>query len=107
MKTYNLLENDKFAEIINKQSRLIGIDHGKKNIGISICDENHNIATPLTTIEFKQLKFFITEIRNIIQENNIEGIVVGNPINMDGSLGARAQSARDFSKSLTNNYLFQ
>ena len=50
MKTYNLLENDKFAEIINKQSRLIGIDHGKKNIGISICDENHNIATPLTTI---------------------------------------------------------
>ena len=35
MKTYNLLENDKFAEIINKQSRLIGIDHGKKNIGIS------------------------------------------------------------------------
>jgi len=87
MKTYNLLENDKFAEIINKQSRLIGIDHGKKNIGISICDENHNIATPLTTIEFKQLKFFITEVRNIIQENNIEGIVVGNPINMDGSLG--------------------
>ena len=76
MKTYNLLENDKFAEIINKQSRLIGIDHGKKNIGISICDENHNIATPLTTIEFKQLKFFITEIRNIIQENNIEGIIV-------------------------------
>ena len=101
MKTYNLLENDKFAEIINKQSRLIGIDHGKKNIGISICDENHSIATPLTTIEFTQLKYFITEIRNIIQENNIEGIVVGNPINMDGSLGPRAQSARDFSKSLT------
>jgi putative Holliday junction resolvase len=96
MKTYNLLENDKFAEIINKQSRLIGIDHGKKNIGISICDENHNIATPLTTI-----KFFISEIKNIIKENNIEGIVVGNPVNMDGSLGPRAQSARDFSKSLT------
>ena len=69
MKTYNLLENDKFAEIINKQSRLIGIDHGKKNIGISICDENHNIATPLTTIEFTQLKFFISEIKNIIKEN--------------------------------------
>ncbi len=101
MKTYNLLENDKFAEIINKQSRLIGIDHGKKNIGISICDENHNIATPLTTIEFTQLKFFIIELRNIIKENNVEGIVVGNPINMDGSLGPRAQSARDFSKSLT------
>ena len=100
MKTYNLLENDKFVEIINKQSRLIGIDHGKKNIGISICDENHSIATPLTTIEFTQLKFFITEIRNIIEDNNIEGIVVGNPINMDGSLGPRAQSARDFSLPL-------
>jgi putative Holliday junction resolvase len=101
MKTYNLLENEKFAKIINKQSRLIGIDHGKKNIGISICDENHNIASPLTTIEFIQLKFFIIQLRNIIKENNVEGIVVGNPINMNGSLGPRAQSAKDFSKSLT------
>ena len=101
MKTYNLLENDKFAEIINKQSRLIGIDHGKKNIGIAISDENHNIATPLTTIEFTQLKHFLIEIKNIIKENNVEAIVVGNPINMDGSLGPRAQSAKDFSKSLT------
>ena len=101
MKTYNLLENDKFAETINKQSRLIGIDHGKKNIGIAISDENHNIATPLTTIEFTQLKHFLIEIKNIIKENNVEAIVVGNPINMDGSLGPRAQSAKDFSKSLT------
>jgi putative Holliday junction resolvase len=101
MKTYNLLENDKFAEIINKQSRLVGIDHGKKNIGIAISDENHNIATPLTTIEFIQLKHFLIEIKNIIKENNVEAIVVGNPINMDGSLGPRAQSAKDFSKSLT------
>ena len=46
MKTYNLLENDKFAETINKQSRLIGIDHGKKNIGISICDENPRPPRP-------------------------------------------------------------
>jgi putative Holliday junction resolvase len=101
MKTYNLLENDKFAEIINKQSRLIGIDHGKKNIGIAISDENHNIATPLTTIEFTQLKHFLIDIKNIIKENNVEAIVVGNPINMDGSIGPRAQSAKDFSKSLT------
>jgi putative Holliday junction resolvase len=101
MKTYNLLENDKFVETINKQSRLIGIDHGKKNIGIAISDENHNIATPLTTIEFTQLKHFLIEIKNIIKENNVEAIVVGNPINMDGSLGPRAQSAKDFSKSLT------
>ncbi len=101
MKTYNLLENDKFAEIINKQSRLIGIDHGKKNIGIAISDENHNIATPLTTIEFTQLKHFLVDIKNIIKENNVEAIVVGNPINMDGSIGPRAQSAKDFSKSLT------
>ena len=101
MKTYNLLENDKFVETINKQSRLIGIDHGKKNIGIAISDENHNIATPLTTIEFTQLKHFLIEIKNIIKENNVEAIVVGNPINMDGSIGPRAQSAKDFSKSLT------
>ena len=101
MKTYNLLENGKFAEIINNQSRLIGIDHGKKNIGIAISDENHNIATPLTTIKFTQLKNFLIEIKNIIKENNVEAIVVGNPINMDGSLGPRAQSVKDFSKNIT------
>ena len=103
MKTYNLLENDKFAEIINKQSRLIGIDHGKKNIGISISDENHSIATPLTTVTFSQLKNFLIDIKKIISENNVEGIVVGNPINMNGTLGPRSQSAKDFCISLTKH----
>ena len=46
---------------------------------------------------------FISEIKEIIVENNIKGIVVGNPINMDGSQGPSAQSAKDFAEYLSNN----
>ena len=46
MKTYNLLENSDFAKLITEGSRLLGIDPGKKNVGIDICDPSHLIATP-------------------------------------------------------------
>ena len=45
----------------------------------------------------------LKEIKDIIKENNIRGIVIGNPINMDGSLGKSSQSATDFAKNLSNN----
>jgi len=45
----------------------------------------------------------LKEIQDIIKENNIRGIVIGNPINMDGSLGKSSQSATDFAKNLSNN----
>jgi len=79
----------------------MGIDPGSRNIGIAICDENQKVATPLKTIERNKLEFVIKEINSIINENNIKGIVVGNPINMDGSIGKSSQSASDFAKNLS------
>jgi len=103
MKTHNILSIDKFKSIIGRNSRLIGIDPGEKNIGISICDENQMVATPFKTIRKTTLESLLNQIKLIIKENEIMGIVVGNPINMDGSLGKSSQSASDFCKNLSKS----
>ena len=91
-----------FKKSIGKKSRLLGIDPGKKRVGIAISDENKLVSTPLKTIEKKNNIDLINEILEIIKENDIKGIVVGNPINMDGSKGPSSQSAKDFAKNLSN-----
>ena len=103
MKTYNILTIEEFKKNMDNNSRLLGIDPGKKNIGIAICDEKKVIATPLKIIKKNKLQILLKEIQDIIKENNIRGIVIGNPINMDGSLGKSSQSATDFAKNLSNN----
>ena len=84
----------------SEPSRLIGLDLGSKRIGVSICDEKQLIATPLKTINRNTLNELISELKVIIDENNIKGIVIGNPLNMDGSSGRSAQSVRDTSQKI-------
>ena len=80
--------------------RLIGLDLGSKRIGVSICDEKQLIATPFKTIYRSTSIELINELKNIIEENNIKGIIIGNPLNMDGSLGSSAQSVNDTSNNI-------
>ena len=87
---------------INK-TRLIGLDLGSKRIGISICDEMQSIATPFKTLNKINTHKIVQDIKVIIQENDIGGIVIGNPINMDGSLGPSAQSVSDISKNISKS----
>ena len=81
--------------------RLLGLDLGSKKIGVSICDENQSIATPYKTIIKSTNNDFVNNLKEIIDENNIKGIIIGNPINMDGTLGKSAQSVRDISNNIT------
>ena len=83
--------------------RLIGLDLGSKRIGVSICDDKQLIATPLKTINRNSLKDLIDELRLIINENDIKGIIVGNPLNMDGSSGRSAQSVKDTTENIEKN----
>ena len=92
-----------FKKSIGKKSRLLGIDPGKKRVGLAISDEDKLVSTPLTTIVKKNNSSLINEIKEIIDENNIKGIIVGNPLNMDGSKGPSSQSANDFAKYLSIN----
>ena len=84
--------------------RLIGLDLGSKRIGVSICDEKQLIATPLKTINKNTLAELISELKVIIDENNIKGIIIGNPLNMDGSSGRSAQSVKDTSRKIQENF---
>ena len=92
-----------FKKKQTSKTRLIGLDLGSKRIGVSICDEKQSIATPYKTIDRVNTANFIDELKEIIKENSIKGIVIGNPINMDGSVGKSAQSVFDFSKNLSTN----
>ena len=83
--------------------RLIGLDLGSKRIGVSICDEKQLIATPFKTIKRSTAKEVINELRTIIEENDIKGIIIGNPLNMDGTSGSSAQSVKDTSKNIEKN----
>ena len=83
--------------------RLIGLDLGSKRIGVSICDEKQLIATPFKTIKRSTAKEVINELRTIIEENDIKGIIIGNPLNMDGTSGSSAQSVKDTSENIEKN----
>ena len=94
---------DEFKKKHLDKCRLIGLDLGSKRIGVSICDEKQLIATPLKTINRNTLNELITELKIIINENNIKGIIIGNPLNMDGSSGRSAQSVKDTSQKIEEN----
>ena len=83
--------------------RFIGLDLGSKRIGVSICDERQSIATPFKTINKTKTNELIEELKGIIKENNIQGIIIGNPLNMDGSLGRSAQSVNDVALNISKS----
>jgi len=83
--------------------RFIGLDLGSKRIGVSICDERQSIATPFKTINKTNTNELINQLKFIIEENNIGGIIIGNPLNMDGSLGRSAQSVNDVALNISKS----
>ena len=102
-----MLDIEEFKKKLDKKSRLMGIDPGRKRVGIAISDENKIIASPYTTLIKNKYSEFLKEIIKIYNENQIKGIIVGNPINMDGSFSQSSQSAKDLainlSKDVTEN----
>lgn len=98
-----MLDIEEFEKKIGKKSRLLGIDPGKKRIGVAISDENKIIATPYTTIIKNKFSDLLNNLNKIILENDIKGIVIGNPINLDGSPSESSQSAKDLAINLSKN----
>ena len=98
-----MLDIDVFIEKTKKKSRLIGIDPGGKRVGIALSDENKIVATPYTTIIKENYKDLVDQIQKLIKEYDIDGIVIGNPINMDGTEGPSSQSAKDLAKNLSKD----
>src|SRR3954454_19953736 len=82
------------------RTRLMGVDLGTKTIGLALSDVEHRIATPLETI--KRVKFTpdIAKLTVLVERFDVGGLVFGLPLNMDGSEGPRAQSARAFARNM-------
>jgi len=78
--------------------RILGIDHGDVRIGIAMSDETAFLASPLTTVQ--NGKAAIDEIVALVVDHKVETIVVGLPLNMDGSCGSATKKVRKFSQKL-------
>ena len=93
---------NEFKNKLSSGSRLLGIDLGTKRIGIAISDYNQKIATPLQTLGKSKQGKLIDDLESIITEYDIKGIIIGNPINMDGTYGKSSQSAKDIAINISN-----
>ena len=97
-----MMEITELRKILNTKSRIIGVDMGTKKVGISISDENRKIATPLKTIDYKNIEYLGNEIQKIVKDSGIDAIIFGNPLNMDGTKGSATQSVKDKMKLLSD-----
>ena len=95
-----IFKPDEFLLNILPKKRLLGIDHGTKTLGIAVSNSDWTIATAVSTIKRNKLKSDIQQLISIFDQYEITGLVIGWPLNMDGSVGPRCDSVRDFTKSL-------
>jgi putative Holliday junction resolvase len=89
-----------FAARLAKGARLLGVDLGEKTIGLALSDVGRSIATPLETIRRTKFTPDAERIRALALRFEVGGIVIGLPLNMDGSEGPRAQATRSFVRNL-------
>ena len=90
-----------FIEEAPRGRRFLGLDLGTKTIGLALCDTAGTIASPLSTIKRTKFTADAEALLDIIQEHEVGGLVLGLPMNMDGSEGPRCQSTRQFAKNLS------
>lgn len=88
-----------FLAGLPKGHPLIGLDLGTKTIGVAVSDRLLTVATPLLTIKRTKFTADAAQLLEIANQRQIGGIVLGLPINMDGSEGPRAQSTRAFARN--------
>lgn len=88
--------------LLPKRCRLAGLDVGTKTIGIATSDFSHSISTPLLTIERKKLATDIAQLKKTIEKEEIGALVIGWPVNMDGTEGPKCQSVMQFIKNISS-----
>ena len=89
----------KTLQTLSPGKRLMGLDLGSKTIGVATSDRTRTIATPIETIARKKFTADAERLLRIIEAENIGLIVLGMPVNMDGTEGARCQSTRAFARN--------
>ena len=86
--------------LLGRRDRLLGLDLGSKTIGLALSDVTRTVGSPLKTVKRTKFSRDIQDLVAICRENEVGGMVIGLPVNMDGSEGPRCQSTRQFARNL-------
>lgn len=95
-----IMEINEFAASLARYDRLLGIDLGTKTIGLALSDVTRMVATPVETLAKGKFSKDAEKIIQLIEREEIGGIVFGLPLEMDGTLGKRSQSTKAFAYNL-------
>lgn len=87
--------------------RILGLDYGSKTCGVAISDESETISSPVETIRYKEMSELIKAIKKYIEEYEIKLIVLGNPLNLDGSISTRSEETFKFKEKLEKEFNIQ
>ena len=99
-----VMELGNMKAALTKDQRLLGLDLGTKTIGVALSDTTRTIASPFETLKHTKFTADATRLKQIIDEHNVGGLVIGLPVSMDGTEGPRCQSARTFAINLFNKF---
>jgi putative Holliday junction resolvase len=94
------MQLEELASRLKPGDRLMGLDLGTKTIGVAISDLTRQIASPLTTIQRSKFSADAAQLLGLAAQEKAVALIVGLPVNMDGSEGPRAQSTRAFARNL-------
>ncbi len=87
-------------DLLPPRGRLLGLDLGEKTIGLALSDRDRTVASPLETIRRRKFTQDAAELSRVCTEREVKALILGLPVNMDGSEGKRCQSTRQFARNL-------
>lgn len=91
---------EELKDKLSKSGRLLGLDLGSKTIGLALSDPGLTVASPIETIRRRKFREDATALIHLIEARGVGGLVLGLPVNMDGTEGPRCQSTRQFAANL-------
>ena len=97
MSIRNLVE---LKAVMPRHARLIGLDIGEKTIGMAVCDPGFTVASPIGTIRRTKFTQDAQELARVMKDRDVRGLIIGLPVNMDGTEGPRCDSVREFARNL-------
>jgi putative holliday junction resolvase len=97
-------DTDFFAAALPDRGRLMGLDVGTKTIGLAYCDAGWTIASPAETLKRTKFTDDIAVLRKLMTRERITGLVIGLPLNMDGTDSPRTQSIRSFGRNIIAHF---
>ena len=89
-----------FAALVQPPAALLGLDLGTRTIGVASCDAGQRVAGGVETVRRTKFTQDANRLMQLVEERDVRGLVLGLPLNMDGSEGPRAQSTRAFARNL-------